>query len=245
MRLGWLVSFCAHVIVACGWFIIWPHKTPSFEASVVVPVEVVTIDEKTNLPAVAPAQAEPAPEAEEKGAASSASTPEPEALEAIPEKAPLPKKEKPKNQFNTSDIEKLLLNFEKDKPGTKPKTTGQAAKKGEKPTSAFNDQSKLTASLKDAIASQFEQKRCWRATADMANPERLVVRVAVALNRDGSLRANPHVVSAVMPGDSQMQVAANNAVRAVQVCVPLKLPAESYDIWRDLELTFDGRGLIQ
>lgn len=246
MRLGWLLSFCAHVIVACGWFIIWPHKAPSFEDSAVVPVEVV-ISEKTNLAATAPPNVEEGDQPEEQGATSAATAPEPEALEAIPDKTvPEKKKERKRaEQFSTADIAALLKNLDKKTPGPQERPQAATGKPGEKAQRAFGEGAAESASLKDAIRAQFDRKDCWRSTADMPNPERLIVRVKFSLTRQGALANNPQVISTVMPGDTTMQVAANNAVRAVRICMPLELPAESYDIWRDLTLTFDGRGQIQ
>jgi colicin import membrane protein len=246
MRLGWLVSLCAHIAVACAWFIVWPHKMPSFEDSAVVPIEIV-ISDKTNLAAVAPKDVEPGDQPEEEGGASSEAAPPPEALEAVPDKkAPEKKPEKkPAQQFSTADIENLLKNLDQKKPGPQPKPQTATGRTGDKAQKSFGDAGKESASLKDSVRAQFDQKDCWRSTADMPNPERLIVRVKFSLSRDGSLSNNPQVISQIMPGDTTMQVAANNAVRAVRVCMPLRLPAESYDIWRDLTLTFDGRGQIQ
>ncbi len=85
MRLGWLFSICAHIAIACAWFIVWPHKMPSFEDSAVVPIEIV-VSEKTNLAAVAPKDVAPGDQPQEQGASSAQTAPEPEALEAIPDK---------------------------------------------------------------------------------------------------------------------------------------------------------------
>lgn len=246
MRLGWLLSACAHIAIVCAWFIVWPHKPISFEDSAVVPVEIV-ISDKTNLAATAPKDVPPGDQPEEQGAQPSQAEPEPEPLEAIPDKKKPEKKpeKKPAQQFSTADIANLLKNLDKKTPGPQDKPQEASGKLGDKAQRSFGDAGKESASLKDAIRAQFDQKDCWRSTADMPNPERLIVRVKFSLTREGALANNPQVISAVMPGDTTMQVAANNALRAVRVCMPLKLPAESYDIWRDLTLTFDGRGQIQ
>jgi len=39
----------------------------------------------------------------------------------------------------------------------------------------------------------------------------------------------------------EFEAAAESAVRAVRQCMPLKLPADKYEWWKDVEATFDPR----
>jgi colicin import membrane protein len=39
-------------------------------------------------------------------------------------------------------------------------------------------------------------------------------------------------------------VAAESALRAVRRCQPYTMPAAKYDIWRDVEVTFDPRDMF-
>src|SRR5690606_30889197 len=107
-----------------------------------------------------------------------------------------------------------------------------------------------TASLQARIASiaSAALNRCWRSVADMPDPERLRVVVAIRLNRDGSLNGQPRVVSpANYTFDPLMNEAVNRALRAVRTCEPIdRLPqdpivGEAYDLWRDQEVTFAVR----
>jgi hypothetical protein len=59
------------------------------------------------------------------------------------------------------------------------------------------------------------------------------------LNRDGSLSGAPQVKHTA--SGPHFQVAAESAVRAVRRCTPLKLPADKYELWQDVVVTFDPR----
>jgi colicin import membrane protein len=66
------------------------------------------------------------------------------------------------------------------------------------------------------------------------------VTVRFALNQDGTLAGDP----TVLPGDAHdalFRPMAESALRAVRACTPLRLPAARYELWRDVEITFDPR----
>jgi colicin import membrane protein len=91
--------------------------------------------------------------------------------------------------------------------------------------------SRLVAALRDQL------HRCWMPPAGTGVPR---VTVRFRLNQDGTLAGDP----AVLPGDGQngrFQPAAESALRAVRACTPLRLPAAHYDVWEDVEITFDPR----
>ncbi|MET0545945.1 MAG: hypothetical protein ABWZ40_06515 [Caulobacterales bacterium] len=119
------------------------------------------------------------------------------------------------------------------------------AEKADIGNKSFGAADKMAASAKDAILEQL--KRCWRAPADQANPERLIVTVKVFLNRDGSVQRAPTLEkpNPLPVGDRGMVIAWENAKRAVLTCAPYDLPQESYDLWNDLTLRFDPREMAQ
>lgn len=240
---GLLLSLAIHAVLVFASVLAWPHVAKSMDMeSAIVPVDVVNFSETSNISPIAAENALPAPEAMEAGAPLDAGK-QTEA-EAVPDltapkpKTPTPPKPQPK--FSLDQLS-ALIDRSKKTPGTAQQTTSPNAPAGDKPRSGFGAQNGLTASLKDALAAQFRE--CWTDTRAMPNPERLKVRVLFALNRDGSLAAQPRVVSQVLPGDAYMRVAADNALRAVRTCAPFKLPADSYDLWRELDLTFGLEGL--
>jgi hypothetical protein len=72
--------------------------------------------------------------------------------------------------------------------------------------------------------------------------QRIVVTLAFSLNRNGTL-AGP--VSVKPTGSGLLfEAAAESAVRAVRKCTappvgPMRLPADAYEYWREIEASFD------
>lgn len=243
---GLFLSAAIHAILVFASVLAWPHVAKSMDMdSAIVPVDVVNFSETSNISPIAAENALPAPEAQEAGAPLDSGKPtEAEAVPDLtaPKPKPVPPTQKPPQKFSLDQLS-ALIDRSKKTPGTAQQTTSPNAPVGDKPRTGFGAKSGLTASIEDYLASVFE--RCWRSTQDMPNPERLVVTVRVTLNRDGTLAADPRAISAVLPGDAQMRVAADNALRAVRTCGPYKLPADSYTDWRELDLRFGVKGLIQ
>jgi hypothetical protein len=243
---GLLLSLAIHGVLVFASVLAWPHVAKSMDMdSAIVPIDVVSFSETSNISPIAAENALTAPTAEEAGAPLDAG--KATEAEAVPDlTAPKPKTppptQKPQQKFSLDQLS-ALIDRSKKTPGTGQQTTSPSAPTGEKPRTGFGAKSGLTASIEDYLASVFE--RCWRSTQDMPNPERLIVTVRVTLNRDGTLASDPRTISAVLPGDAQMNVAAQNALRAVRTCGPYKLPAESFAEWRELDLRFGVKGLIQ
>lgn len=90
------------------------------------------------------------------------------------------------------------------------------------------------ASIGQALARQV--KPHWTSPTGLAVDE-LVTLVDFDLNPDGSLKGRPRVRSQSGINDSNRAQAARhaeNAVRAVQLAVPFKLPAEYYEAWKSV-----------
>jgi hypothetical protein len=82
--------------------------------------------------------------------------------------------------------------------------------------------------------------RCWVRPEGTGVPR---VKVDFQLKRDGTLARDP-VVLPVNPGDlqnAQFQMAAKSAMHAVRTCTPLRLPADQYNFWKDVEAVFDPK----
>jgi hypothetical protein len=137
-----------------------------------------------------------------------------------------PSEAKPQPQFNLDDISRLLDQAK--------------AKNG-------NLRLAVDARSPPGIGGMLraQMNRCWRAPYDLPNPARLIVSVRVSLARDGSLAKPPRIVSEVAPDDVEMRVAADNALHAVRVCAPYTLPADSYEMWREVTFTFDPRAMMK
>ena len=97
------------------------------------------------------------------------------------------------------------------------------------------------ASLGQAIARQI--KPHW-AAPEGVDVEKLVTVVKFRLDADGELVGNPVVVSqtGVTPSnEAQKGRHAEQAIRAIRLAAPFKLPAQFYDKWKVVNSTFDRR----
>jgi colicin import membrane protein len=99
---------------------------------------------------------------------------------------------------------------------------------------------RLTQSEIDALRAQIQA--CWNPPVGAENAQELIVRLRVQFRTDGTLSAEPALVN---NGSSPyFRVAAESAMRAVRRCQPYTLPAAKYEIWRDVEVTFDPRDMF-
>jgi len=261
LRKGMFISLGLHVAVLTLVVTGLPDWLDhSVETPQIIPVDVVQIDEKTAVkqPEKKPEEKpEPKPEPPKAKVEPPKPEPKPEAVPPPPDEItnlpkprkkpeppkpepklaqldvkprPKPKPPKPQSNFNINDIAKLI---DKSK-----KTEAPSA-----PQPQSLDVARETASLQDAIRSQVQS--CWLVPAGAPDAEDLVVRLKISLNPDGTLSRPPEIIDQGRLGQSDYyRVAAESARRAVQKCSPLKLPVESYDIWRDIEMTFDPKQMI-
>jgi hypothetical protein len=85
-------------------------------------------------------------------------------------------------------------------------------------------------------------RRCYRSPTTSSASRRIVTRLAVHLNPDGSLATLPMLLGqSGVDADNGAEAPrmAQAASLAVIRCAPLRLPPEQYaQIWRSIELTF-------
>jgi len=100
----------------------------------------------------------------------------------------------------------------------------------------------------DALRAAVRQQvsPCWSPPIGAREARDLVVTVYVRLDPSGQVRDARIVDSARMAFDRFYEAAADAARRAVlnDKCNPLKLPPDKYDLWREIELTFDPRDAL-
>lgn len=101
-------------------------------------------------------------------------------------------------------------------------------------TAASTSQSEV-ARLKAMLYQQLAA--CWNPPVGVREAQDLAVTVRFSLNRDGTLLGEPVVTN--RGANPLFQVAAETALRAVRSCQPLRLPASRYDMWHEVEVTFD------
>tara|TARA_B100000131_G_scaffold238347_1_gene230519 strand:- start:116 stop:1099 length:984 start_codon:yes stop_codon:yes gene_type:complete len=104
--------------------------------------------------------------------------------------------------------------------------------------------SKLTLSEEDALKAQIFG--CWSIPLGLPYNEDLLVRIKLKLKPDGTLIKTEILDHARMnmPGQGFFKVLAESALRAIQLCQPLKVPTSGYERWKDLQLNFDAREML-
>lgn len=114
------------------------------------------------------------------------------------------------------------------------KSSGAAAK-------AKGSGSRLQGNLAGALRQQI--KNCWYEPADLSNPGRLIVEIAIELSPDGNLARPPRLVTPASRNgaDSTLLIAIDNAIRAARQCAPYDLPSDRYDEWQSFNFRFDPR----
>ena len=102
----------------------------------------------------------------------------------------------------------------------------------------------LTLSQEDALKAQIFG--CWSIPLGLPYNENLLVRIKLKLRPDGTLIKTEILDHARMnmPGQSFFKVLAESALRAIQLCQPLKVPTSGYERWKDLQLNFDPREML-
>ena len=107
------------------------------------------------------------------------------------------------------------------------------------------ESNKLTLSEEDALKAQIFG--CWSIPLGLPYNEDLLVRIKLKLEPDGSVVKTEILDHARMnqPGQSFYKVLAESALRAVKLCQPLRVPSTGYERWKDLQLNFDAREMLE
>ncbi len=103
----------------------------------------------------------------------------------------------------------------------------------------------LTLSEEDALKAQIFG--CWSIPLGLPYNEDLLVRIKLKLEPDGSIAKTEIIDHARMnkPGQSFYKVLAESALRAVKLCQPLRVPSTGYERWKELQLNFDAREMLE
>lgn len=222
----------------------------------VIPVDVVTIAQKTNIRAmahherrIAPTPTPPVPKAMP---APPLVQPKPEPqpppekpkeaeaqplAEALPQpvRRPKPKPEQ-KEEKKNFDVDKVLALLNKVAPA---QSAAPDAPEAQRTVRGFGAQNAMTADLVDALRSQIEP--CWSPPVGASHP--VVVSFDLFLNPDGSVAQPPQLLAS--SSDPYFQAAKGAAIRAIYTCAPYKLPADRYAQWREIKpFIFDPRQMM-
>ena len=145
-----------------------------------------------------------------------------------------------KEIFNPNDIAALI-----DKSKENLAETNIKNKKITQSQDKSIDISALTLSEEDALKAQIFG--CWSIPLGLPYNENLLVRIKLKLKPDGTIIDSEIIDHARMnmPGQNFYRVLAESALRAVQLCQPLRVPSTGYERWKDLQLNFDAREMLE
>ncbi len=253
-RFGVVGSLLFHGLIFAGLLFTFQRNFNAPEETHVVPVDLVTIADQTNVAAQAPPQPEPQkmdtpppalepppePQMQEVEPAPEPDIPKFDVAKEKPkpeEKPPQPPKETKKEQ--ATDFNALLNKL------TAPDKPVKTAKAGPRVIQGIGTGNMMTASLVDALRSQIA--RCWSPPTGAPNAQDLVVEFAMALNPDGTVGRLQMTMgtAAAAAGNAYTRAAAEAASRAIYQCQPYRLPPDRYSDWRDINpFHFDPRQMM-
>ena len=232
----------------------------------IISVELIQITEKTNIPFAPKAQKiiEKVKKEEEKLVSEQA--PPKKVKKIKPEAIPMPDQEiekiktvedkqnpkiddnkvkqvsefEKKEMFNPTDIAALI-----DKSKENLAETNIKSNKITQSQDKSMNISSLTLSEEDALKAQIFS--CWSIPLGLPYNENLLVRIKLKLKPDGTIIDSEILDHARMnkPGQNFYKVLAESALRAIQLCQPLRVPTTGYERWKDLQLNFDAREMLE
>ena len=233
----------------------------------IISVELIQITDKTNIPFAPKAKKtiEKIKEKEKKLVSEQAppkivKKEKPDAVPLPDEKIEKVKKIKDKKQ-NPEKIEtevKQVSEFEKNElfdtssvAALIDKSKVESAETSKKLDKITQDQDKnadfsgLTLSEEDALKAQIFG--CWSIPLGLPFNENLLVRIKLQLKPDGSIIKTEILDHARMnrPGQGFYKVLAESALRAIKLCQPLRVPSTGYERWKDMQLNFDAREMLE
>ena len=233
----------------------------------IVSVELIQITDKTNIPFAPKAKKiiEKIKEKEKKLVSEQA--PPKKVKKIKPDSVPMPD-EKPKKLEKTKEDKqnpekidnevKQVSEFEKDElfdpnniAALIDKSKEESAETINKTDKITQDQQKnlenmgLSLSEEDALKAQIFG--CWSIPLGLPYNENLLVRIKLQLNPDGTVSQSEILDHARMnkPGQGFYKVLAESALRAIKLCQPLRVPTTGYERWKELQLNFDAREMLE
>ena len=233
----------------------------------IISVELIQITEKTNIPFALKAKKiiEKVKKKEEKLVSEQA--PPKIVKKEKPEAVPLPDekiekvqklKEKKQNPEKIENEIKQVSEFEKKElfdpnniAALIDKSKEEVAETNVKTNKITQDQDRsvdmtgLSLSEEDALKAQIFG--CWSIPLGLPYNENLLVRIKLKLKPDGQVIKTEILDHARMnkPGQGFYKVLAESALRAIKLCQPLRVPTTGYEKWKDLQLNFDAREMLE
>ena len=233
----------------------------------IISVELIQITDQTNIPFAPKAKKIIEKVKKEQEKLVSEQAPPKKVKKEKPDAVPLPNEkkenikkieEKKQNPEKIDNEVKQVSEFEKDEmfdPNTiaalidkSKEDLAETTKKTNKITQSQDSSmnlSGLTLNEEDALKAQIFG--CWSIPLGLPYNENLLVRIKLKLKPDGSVIKTEILDHARMnkPGQAFYKVLAESALRAIQLCQPLRVPTTGYERWKDLQLNFDAREMLE
>ena len=233
----------------------------------IVSIELIQITEKTNIPFAPKAKKILEKVKEDEKKLVSEQAPPKKVKKKKPDAVPMPEdkikkvekiKEDKQNPEKVDNEVKQVSEFEKEDlfdpnniAALIDKSKEESAKVIKKTDELTQDQVKnfdnsgWTLSEEDALKAQIFG--CWSIPLGLPYNENLLVRIKLQLKPDGSIIKSEILDHARMnkPGQGFYKVLAESALRAVKLCQPLRVPSTGYERWKELQLNFDAREMLE
>ena len=263
-----IISFGLHTLLVIITAMSLPFLTKKpIDLPPIVSVELIQITDKTSIPFAPKAKKiiEKVKEKEKKLVSEQA--PPKIVKKEKPDVVPLPEKkiekvkeikDKKQNPKKVETKVKQVSEFEKDNlfdpsniAALIDKSKTESAETEKKTDKVTQDQDKsvdfsgLSLSEEDALKAQIFG--CWSIPLGLPYNEDLLVRIRLQLKPDGSIMRSEILDHARMnrPGQGFYKVLAESALRAVKLCQPLRVPTTGYERWKELQLNFDAREMLE
>ena len=145
-----------------------------------------------------------------------------------------------KELFDPNNIA-ALIDKSKEETAEISKKTSKITQSQDRNAGAFG----LTLSEEDALKAQIFG--CWSIPLGLPYNKNLLVRIKLQLKPDGTVIKSEILDHARMnsPGQGFYKVLAESALRAIKLCQPLRVPSKGYERWKDLQLNFDAREMLE
>ena len=142
--------------------------------------------------------------------------------------------------FDTNSIA-ALIDKSKEEAAETIKKTSKVSQNEDKNINSIG----LSLSEEDALKAQIFG--CWSIPLGLPYNENLLVRIKLELKPDGSIIKSEILDHVRMnkPGQGFYKVLAESALRAIKLCQPLRVPSTGYERWKELQLNFDAREMLE
>ena len=267
MSRGLLFSFLFHgfVIYLTALTLPFMMREP-IDLPPIVSVELIEIKDKTFIPYAPKARKIIEKVKEEKKRVVSEQAPPSAKAKEKPDRIPMPEDKKEKKElvkkkqnpeeikpqirqssefekeelFDTNEIA-ALIDKAKEEQALTQKKTDKLTQSNVK--NSFTNS--LSLSEEDALRAQIFG--CWSVPLGLPYDKNLLVRIKLKLKPDGRILKSEILDHARMntPGQSFYKILAESALRAIRICQPLNVPPTGYERWKELQLNFDAREMLE